>query len=327
MLVGILFWCLSCGREDRGRCPHQEQVSSWMKADGYLKVLCTTAIVEDLVRQVGHGAIVTVPLISGDLDPHSYQLVKGDGELLSSADLIVASGLGLEHGPSLQHYLEETTKAVSIGDKIRERDSSLILSSDGTLDPHIWMDLSLWAKGVDVVVEALEKVDPRHKDLYRHNGETLKEEMLEAHNRVREVLSAVPDEKRYLVTGHNAFHYFARAYLATLEEREKGTWRVRSVAPEGLAPESMISASDIQNVIDYVVLHDVLVLFPESNVNRDALKKIANACQQMGKDVRVAKGFLYADTMGCPGEEGDTLIRMMKYNSKAIAKQILARDG
>lgn len=317
----------SCEPAGRAQCPRHEAVSAWMKSKGYVKVLCTTALLEDMVRQVGHGAIVTVPLISGALDPHSYQLVKGDDELLSSADLIVAVGLGLEHGPTLQQYLQDSKKSVSIGDRIRAKDPGLIVDTNGVPDPHIWMDISLWAKGVDVVVDALEKADPAHQELYRMNGEALKAQLREAHERVQEVLLAVPDEKRYLVTAHSAFGYFARAYLATPGERESDAWRGRTIAPEGLAPESMISSSDIKTVIDFVVKHNVLVLFPESNVNRDSLKKIASACQEMGRDVRVSKAFLYGDTMGCSGDDGDTYVKMMKYDSKVIAKGILARDG
>ena len=99
-------------------------------------------------------------LIQGDLDPHSYEMVKGDGEKLSGADLIFYNGLGLEHGASLSAILQGSPNAMAIGEKIKSICPERILMRGGAIDPHIWMDISLWQKGIDPIVEALSGADP-----------------------------------------------------------------------------------------------------------------------------------------------------------------------
>src|SRR5262249_39836093 len=139
----ILFLCFSCGNEQHRP---QGRTQVWMTKNGKLKVLTTIAMIDDLVKQIGDGYVDTLVLIKGELNPHSYQLVKGDDEKLAYADIIFYNGLGLEHGPSLQHFLENSSKSVGLGNRILDNESSLILRIDGQIDPHIWTDISLWSK-------------------------------------------------------------------------------------------------------------------------------------------------------------------------------------
>src|SRR5262245_59697529 len=103
----LLIFCFACRRENS-----QVSIQTWMQQTGKLKVLSTIAMIDDLVKQVGGEYIDRMTLIKGELNPHSYQLVKGDDEKLAFADIIFFNGLGLEHGPSLQHYLENSKKAI-----------------------------------------------------------------------------------------------------------------------------------------------------------------------------------------------------------------------
>ncbi len=307
-----------CFSACKGRCDQGAPQREWIVPNGKLKVLSTTAMIHNLVEKVGDGYVDGIVLICGELDPHTYQLVKGDDEKLAFADLIFHNGLGLEHGPSLQYYLKDSEKAVSLGDAIKKADPQDILFLKGQLDPHIWMDVSLWAKAVDPIVRALSRADPQHAEAYKENGIKLYNNLMKTHRQVKKILHEIPAKDRYLVTSHDAFNYFARAYLATDEERAKNDWHKRFDAPEGLAPESQISVSDIQSIIKHLQKYHIHVLFPESNVSKDSIRKIVNAGNEKGLELTIAKEPLYGDAMGGKGSGAGTYQTMILHNAKTI---------
>ena len=292
-------------------------LKGWMEKNGKLKVLSTTRMIEDLVSQIGGERVDSLCLIQGDLDPHSYELVKGDGEKLSFAALVFFNGLGLEHGASLSYQLSHHPSAVALGDLIGQKRPDLILVSEGQWDPHIWMDVSMWAEGVDGIAEALSEKDPEGRGCFEENKEAVKKKMLETHDQIGKSFLQVPDERRYLITSHDAFHYFGRAYLATPEERENGKWKERIAAPEGLAPDGQLSVAEIQHVLGYLMEHQVRVIFPEANVSREALKKIRNACRSKGLEVNLSEKPLFGDSMG----EGDAYLQMMVKNGQNLQQE------
>ncbi len=306
----------------QGRCeqgtPHQQ----WFVPDGRLKVLSTTAMIHNLVEEIGGDSVDGAVLICGELDPHTYQLVKGDDEKLAFADLIFHNGLGLEHGPSLQYYLVGSGKAVSLGDAVRKAHPRKILYFQRQLDPHIWMDISLWAQTIDPIVEALSQADPDNAEGYRTRGDALYLKMIELHNTVKEILQEIPGDKRFLVTSHDAFNYFAKAYLATDEERAEDSWQHRFEAPEGLAPESQISVSDIRKIIEHLEKHRINVLFAESNVSKDSIRKIVSAGNEKGLKLKIAEEPLYGDAMGAKGSGADTYQMMILHNAKTLRRHL-----
>jgi manganese/zinc/iron transport system substrate-binding protein len=300
----------------------KSSTAEWFKENGKIKVLTTTAMIQDIVERVGGDRVDVISLITGELDPHSYQLVKGDAEKISRADLIFANGLGLEHGPSLHQQLENNPKAVPLGNWIMAKEPEIIVLLNGQIDPHIWMDISIWKKIVPYIVEFLSVQDPSHSQDFQRNGDTVLAEMDEAHRQIRLEMQAIPEEQRYLVTSHDAFNYFTRSYLATDREIVDGTWQQRFAAPEGLAPDSQLSAVHIKEILDHVKKYGIRVLFPESNVSKDSIRKIVSAGNEMGLVLIVSDVSLYADAMGAPGSDGDTYIKMIQHNANTISGQI-----
>lgn len=298
------------------------ELRDWIHDKEHIRVLATTAMIGDLVKSVGGEEVAVLILIKGDLDPHSYQLVKGDDEKLLQADLIFANGLSLEHGPSLQHHLETSKKAFFLGDIFLKETPSPLLKFKGQTDPHIWMDISLFSQTIPVIVEALSAFRPDKKDLFMANGEKLKSTLKAAHLQVQAILKEIPKEKRYLVTSHDAFNYFARAYLADVDELSTGAWSVRFQAPEGLAPESQLSSKNIADILDHVLKYRITTIFPESNVSSDSLKKIQNAAREKGLEIKLGSPFLYGDAMGPQGSDGDTYIKMILHNARTIKEDL-----
>ncbi|WP_042280859.1 metal ABC transporter solute-binding protein, Zn/Mn family [Candidatus Protochlamydia sp. R18] len=315
--VGLLA-LISCSKVTHSK--RHAEFQQWIHANDKIKVLSTTAMINDLVQKVGGDRVDTFTLIQGELDPHSYQLVKGDDEKLMFAHLVFYNGLGLEHGPSLHYHLVENPKAYALGDWVEKQDSSAIIYVNGQKDPHLWMDISLWLKTIPLIVERLSEQDPLHADLFRKNANEFQKEMLKVHEEVKEMLGQIPAEKRFMVTSHDAFNYFTRAYLAEGNERETGEWSKRFAAPEGLAPESQLSVTDIKMIINYLKKNHISVVFPESNVSRDSIRKIVQAGQEEGLHVEMACCPLYGDAMGKPGSDGDSYLKMIKYNAKILTR-------
>ncbi len=317
LLLLASFGCNSNGPSTR----HQE-TRNWMEPNGKIKVLSTVAMINDLVKRIGQEHVDAITLIKADLDPHSYRLVKGDDDKIAAADILFYNGLGLEHGPSLKQALEVNSKAVAVGNKIIEQNPEKLLHFKGQVDPHIWMDISLWIQGIPLIVTKLSEHDPEHHEEYEKNGEELTQLLKKSHEEVKSLIQSIPSSKRYLVTSHDAFNYFARAYMATEDEIKEGTWGDRFAAPEGLSPESQLSVRDIQNIIDHLQKYKIEVLFPETSVSQDSLKKILSAGREKGMNLQIAKDPLYADSMGSRGTDGDTYPRMIKHNAEVITKYL-----
>lgn len=318
----LLLLCVSC----TSKSPSLKR-ESFSHDESRLKILCTTAMIRDLVQTVGQQHVETATLIKEDLDPHTYELVKGDDEKIYSADLVFYNGLGLEHSPNIYRHLNEHPHSFAVGDYIHQNKSDQILYVEGQLDPHIWMDISLWEVGVDLIVQALSKQDPEHCDFYKEQGIKLHEEMKATHDKIYALLQEVPKEQRYLVTCHDAFNYFTRTYLAPEEELKDELWRERCQAPEGLSPDSQLSMHDIQEVITHLHKYDIQVIFPESNVNLDSVKKIKDISKKMGKKLYISPFSLYADSMGKAGEGQDTYLKMLYYNAEVIAKCLKSKEA
>lgn len=293
-------------------------LSKWMQDNGKIKVLSTIAQIGDLVASVGGERVDGWVLVPADLDPHSYELVKGDGEKISRADLIFYNGLGLEHGAGLSSLLHANHKAAALGEAIRDRSPERILKKDGIVDPHIWMDISLWKKGVGKIAERLSELDPEGAAYYRARAEMLEQKMEQVHAYMIDRLHKVPSEKRFLATSHDAFRYFSRAYLADPGESD---WIDRFIAPEGLAPDGQLNPVDIRRTIEFLKAHHISVIFPESNISRDAVAKIAAASRELGLDVRLCSQPLYGDSTS-----GLSYFEMMKSNADVLAEQLGETD-
>ncbi len=313
LFLGLLLLC-ACSS------PHPAP-NQYMEGQGRLKVLATTAMIQDVVWRIGRERIDCVALIKGEIDPHSYELVKGDSEKMSHADIIFFNGLGLEHGASLKSRLLHHPTAIALGDYVREKCPDQMIFVGGGIDPHIWLDISLWAEIIDPIVKALSMKDPAHSEEFQSNADILKKEMLVSHQEIKTAFARIPKEQRYLVTSHDAFNYFTKSYLC--ENIAGCAWQDRCQAPEGLAPEGQLSIHDIQRIIDFIHRKNVQVVFAESNVSRDALKKVVDVCHKKGYKVRLAEKRLFGDSMQ-QSEEG--YLGMIWHNVHVIIDE-WALDG
>ena len=307
LLLGLSF---SCGKQEH---------SDFFSQSGKIKVLSTTAMIDDIVGMIGGEEIDHLSLIVGDLDPHSYELLKGDDEKLSIADLIFFNGLGLEHGASLRAHLESHRNAIGLGDLIYQDHPQEFVVIDGSLDPHFWMDIALFSKIIDPITQALSEKAPTHGALFHQRGEKLKELMHQKDVELEALMQSIPEDKRYLVASHDAFFYFTKKYLREPGEED---WKKRFMAPEGLAPEGQMSFADIQRVSEFLCAHRIPIVFPETNINQDGLRKIVSICREKGLHVTIARTPLYGDTMGSKGTGADSYLQMIEHNVRILASEM-----
>ncbi|MBP7074744.1 MAG: zinc ABC transporter substrate-binding protein [Rhabdochlamydiaceae bacterium] len=286
------------------------QLEDWRVPSSKIKVLCTTPIIDDLVARIGGERIQHLSLMDRSMDPHSYELVKGDDEKFTVAKLVFCNGLGLEHSASLKAKLQEHPHAVALGDEIHKNNSSLILHHQGQADPHIWLDVDLWKKTIDPIVSHLISADPEGREYYEARGNQVEKELFDLDAWLESTLKSIPQEKRYLVTSHDAFNYFTRRYLG-----QEGVWKDRFCAPEGLAPDGQLGFQDLQRVIDHLQKNRIRTLFSETNVSQDSLKKIADICREKGILVEISTESLFSDTLADSNLNPLTYEEMMKHNA------------
>ena len=307
----FVFAFMGCSSKDTCSSVHQ-----FMKDNGKTKVLSTIAMIDSLVEEIGGKHIDHICLITGEIDPHSYELVKGDGEKFERADILFANGLGLEHGASVGQQIKSHRNAVVLGDHLYRQCREELLLIDGQIDPHVWMDIALWSRNIDPIVAALSKHDPKHAEEFAANGERFKHTMMQSHSRIYTAMQSIPEKKRFLVTSHDAFNYFARRYLAKSDELLTHSWKKRVAAPQGLAPDSQLSLMDLQEIIEHLARHDIPVVFPESNISLDALNKVIDAGLKKGMRISMVQKPLYGDAMK------GTYLEMMRHNAEVIAQSL-----
>lgn len=316
VLLGGFF--ISCSGSSN---PKHLHLVNWMKEGEKPRVLATTAIVGDLVASVGREHVELLVLMPSEIDPHSYEIVKGDREKFDRADVVFSNGLNLEHSQSMHARLHDHPKSIFLGDEVQKRVPSKIIYIEDQVDPHIWMDLSLWAESVDCIVQGLSSIDPAHAKEYALNGKHVKKVLLAKDKEVFARIQSAPQESRYLVTSHDAFHYFGRRYLAEKHERDNGVWLKRIRAIQGLAPDEQISPLEIIDVVGFVCSQKIYRIYPEMNLSEDALRKVVDACRKRGVQISLSDEALFGDTLG-----GKTYLEMFDYNVGVLMRGF-SRDG
>ncbi|AGJ64422.1 ABC transporter substrate-binding protein [Chlamydia trachomatis] len=284
-------------------------------ADESIYVLSMNRMICDCVSRITGDRVKNIVLIDGAIDPHSYEMVKGDEDRMAMSQLIFCNGLGLEHSASLRKHLEGNPKVVDLGQRLLNKNCFDLLSEEGFPDPHIWTDMRVWGAAVKEMAAALIQQFPQYEEDFQKNADQILSEMEELDRWAVRSLSTIPEKNRYLVTGHNAFSYFTRRYLSSDAERVSGEWRSRCISPEGLSPEAQISIRDIMRVVEYISANDVEVVFLEDTLNQDALRKIVS-CSKSGQKIRLAKSPLYSDNV-C-----DNYFSTFQHNVRTITEEL-----
>lgn len=269
-----------------------------------IRVTATTTVVADLVEQVGGDLVVVESLMADGVDPHSYRATPRDIDRLVRADLIVANGLHLEG--KLAELLERIGRKrpfVAVGEAVPQ--DELLPIGNGLFDPHIWFDAKLWSYCPFAVADALIQLDSEAASHYQHRAEKYSQDLLELDENVRKKFNEIPRQRRVLITAHDAFRYFGRAY------------GLEVIGVQGTSTESEAGLADINQLVDLVVRRRIPAVFVETSVSDRNVTALIEGASARGHIVRLG-GRLYSDALGPAGGGGDTLERALLSNVDTI---------
>ncbi len=286
-------------------------------ADRRLQVVATTTVVADLVRQIAGDRVGLDCLMAPGIDPHSYKATPRDADRLARADLVVASGLHLEGKlADLLERLSRRVPVIAVGDSLPA--DRLLDAGAGMHDPHVWFDAALWSRGVPAVAERLAKLDPPHAEAYRESGRVYAEKLLALDDEIRETLAEIPLERRVMVTAHDAFRYFGRAY------------GIEVVGIQGTSTEAEAGLGDINRLVELVVTRRLPAVFVETSVSDRNVTALREGARARGHTVGLG-GRLYSDSLDKPGSGAGTLEEALRANVAtmvaALAKPQPAPSG
>ncbi|WP_085934822.1 metal ABC transporter solute-binding protein, Zn/Mn family [Enhydrobacter aerosaccus] len=255
-----------------------------------LKVISTFSILGDFVAQVGGDRVEDGVIVGPDTDVHTYQPTPIDARRLAAAQVLVSNGLGFEG------WLDRLAEAASFKGR-------RIIASQGTtttLDPHCWQDVGCARRYVANITEGLTAADPANAAFYRAHAADYDQRLAALDTWIRSEIAKVPPERRKVITGHNAFQYFARAY------------GVRFEAARGYNTDSEPTARDIAGLIRDVRAQHIKALFVENLTNPALIDQVAH-------DAGVHVGpALYSDALSRPDGPAPTYEAMMRYNVTAL---------
>ena len=285
------------------------------RSDGRFRVVTTIGMIADMAGAVGGDRVAVTGLMGPGVDPHLYKASAGDVRRLSGADLILYNGIHLE--AAMAEVLEEMdgrVRTVAVAGAIQE--SRLIDSPvyQGSFDPHVWFDVALWSETVAAVESALTELDPAGADTYRRNAASLRDSLAALDAWVRERVSILTPEQRVLVTAHDAFGYFGRAYGFEV------------VGLQGISTATEAGTADVQRIIDLIVDRRIPAVFVETSVPRRTIEAVQAGARSRGFEVAIG-GSLFSDAMGDAGTPEGTYPGMVRHNVGTIVSGLGGTDG
>jgi manganese/zinc/iron transport system substrate-binding protein len=273
---------------------------------GPVRITATTGMVAALVSDVGGAHVAVRALMGPGVDPHLYKATQGDLEKLSDAEIIFYNGLHLEGKMGeIFERMGRTRPTVAVTHGLEEARLRRPPEFAGNFDPHVWFDVAIWSDCSRTVEAELARYDPAHAADYQANGAALREKLATLDAWCREEIATIPRERRLMVTAHDAFGYFGRAY----DIEVLGLQGISTVAEYGL--------QDLTRMIDTIVARKVPAVFVESSVPKKSIDALVSGCRDRGHPVSIG-GQLYSDAMGAAGTPEGTYDGMVRHNVSTL---------
>ena len=275
---------------------------------GRLKVVATISIIGDWAGIVGGDDVELKTIVGPDGDPHEYEPIPADSIALSRADLIFENGLGLENWlDKLYASAQSRAVRVVINAGVEARSITGDAGGGDDRDPHTWQSAKNAVTMVGNIRDALAAADPSHAADYKSRAAAYIAQLNDLDGWIQGQINTIPAVHRKLVTSHDAFGYFGQRYGMDVSRSA-----LESVTTEAADP----SARQIAEVVDQIRASGVPVIFLENIQNPRLINQIA-------AEANVAVGPpLYSDALGRPGSDGDTYLKMMRYNVRTLVRAL-----
>lgn len=283
--------------------------SSPTEKSGKLKIVCTTSIIADAVSEITNDSCIVVSLMGPGTDPHLFKPTKASLDHMADADIIVSNGLHLEgRMQEVLHKMARSKQIIFIGDTLNKDQLLYGDASQKMPDPHIWFDVNIWAQGITYLSNELIRSAPESIDLEKRDAYI--QSLHDLNDWVGTEMHSIPEEQRVLITAHDAFSYFGRAY------------DVEVLGLQGISTMAEYGIRDITNMVDLVISRKIKAVFVETSVSSRSIEAVIAGCKDRGFNV-VEGGTLYSDALGGKESGADTYIGMVKANINTIKKALL----
>ena len=280
-------------------------------SNGKLNVVTTTTMITDLVQNIGGDHITVNGLMGSGVDPHLYKASEGDVNKLVNADVIFYNGLHLE-GKLVEVFEKMGNNTRSQIALAEELDKSGLIGSEyfaSNYDPHVWFNIQYFKQFTKKVTKVLSEKDPENSENYRANEAKFLEKLDALEITVKSTIETLPKEKRILVTAHDAFNYFGKAYDFEV------------VGLQGLSTATEAGVKDVQQLASFIIEHKIKAVFVESSVPKRTIEALQAAVKAQNHDVQIG-GTLYSDALGTSGTIEGTYVGMFEYNVKTIVNAL-----
>jgi manganese/zinc/iron transport system substrate-binding protein len=280
------------------------------KQDGKLDIVTTTTMITDLVKNIGKDSVSVQGLMGSGVDPHLYKASEGDVSKLTGADVVFYNGLHLEG------------KLVDVFEKMGRNGTTIalaeVLDKKGLIgseyfasnyDPHIWFNIEYWKQITEYLTKELSELDPDNAAFYEKNKEEYLKKLDALEGDVRKTIETLPEEKRVLVTAHDAFNYFGQEYGFEV------------VGLQGLSTATEAGVQDVQKLAQLIIDKQVKAIFVETSVPKRTIEALQQAVNSKGYDVEIG-GTLYSDALGNAGTDEGTYLGMFRYNVNTIVEAL-----
>jgi len=274
--------------------------------DGKLSVVTTTTMIADFTRVIGGDLLKAEALMGPGIDPHLYNASAGDVSKMTNADMVVFSGLHLEGkmGEIFENLKGGDKLIVEMAEKIDEEEL-VTDAATGAHDPHIWFNIPLWKQQSINLYEGIIELDPDNEAIYKANYEAYLVELDALDTFIQKRIEEVPEDQRILITAHDAFSYFGKAYGFEV------------LGLQGISTTSEAGTSDVTELANFIVENKIKAIFVESSVPKKNVEALQEAVEAQGFDVAIG-GELYSDSLGSPGTEAETFIGTVTENINTI---------
>lgn len=275
-----------------------------------LNVVTTTTMITDMVKNIGGNVIQVQGLMGSGVDPHLYKASEGDVNKLAQADVVFYNGLHLE-GKLVEVFEKMGTsiKTVALANAI---DKTGLIGSEyfaSNYDPHVWFDISYFKEMAIYLTQELKTLQPKDASIFEANSKAYIEKLNTLEQRIKTTISTLPEDKRILVTAHDAFNYFGKAY------------GFQVVGLQGLSTATEAGVQDVQNLSKFIIDNQVKAIFVESSVPKRTIEALQKAVNSKGFNVDIG-GTLYSDALGNADTPEGKYIGMFEYNVKTIVNAL-----
>lgn len=280
-------------------------------ADNKISVVTTIGMITNIVEVVGGDEVAVKGLMGPGVDPHLYKASHGDMERLNQADIIFYGGLHLEG--KLNDIFKKLGNQKPVAAVSQNIDQAVLRSGQDTggteFDPHIWFNVKHWISATETVRDVLIKYDQANAELYRNNAAAYIKDLEKLDTEVKEKIAQIPEQSRVLVTAHDAFGYFGDAY------------GMKVMGLQGISTAAEYGSKDVSELRDYLIENKIKAVFVESSIPTKSMEAVIAGAKQLGHEVTIG-GELYSDSLGEPGSDADTYIKMVQHNVNTIVEAL-----